>query len=137
MKAIASDLESANSEDHEESLSIVKDKELCMDISCDTLDFTECVTTNRNDMSTSSFIEDLIVTSSYKLNEKLHEFSTFHNEYLTTSPPPLSVHGEITHASNVKKHEQSFVTPSSSVCGENEGNSTSTKMSLGPSYIAL
>ena len=78
--AVASDLESANREDCEEGPSIVEDKELCMNMSFNNLDLAKSITTNRNDMSTSSFIEDLIATSSNKLNAKLHEFSTFHNE---------------------------------------------------------
>ena len=133
--AASYDFESVNSEDYEESLTIAKDKELHMDVSCDTLEFTKYVTTNRNDMSTYSFVEDLTVTSSCKLNAKLHEFSTLHDKYLTTSPSPLHVHGEITDTSNIKHHEPSFITPSSCVYGNNN-NSTSTKMSLGPSCIS-
>ena len=133
--AVASDFESVNSKDCEESLSIVKDGELQMNVQCDTLDFANFTTTYRDDTSIYSFIEDLIETSFNELNAKLHEFSTSCDKYLTTSPSSLSVHGEITDTSNIKQHEPSFITPSSHVCGNNN-NSTSTKMSLGPSCIA-
>ena len=68
--AASSYLESANSEDCEVKLSIAKDGELQMDVSCGTLELMKPIATNLNDMSTSSFVEDLIVTSSNKLNTK-------------------------------------------------------------------
>jgi len=117
-----SDLKSVNSEDYKVEFSIAKDGELHMDVSCDTLEFTNYITTNRNNMSTSSFAEDLIVTSSYKLNAKSHEFSTLHNKYLATPPSPLRVHREIKDTSNIKQHEPFFITPSLCIYG-NDNNS--------------